>query len=1002
MIPFVSALLVVLAVTPLVRRAAWRLGLVDEPGARSSHSQATPRAGGLAILAGLVAAVWAWWTPSAAGRPDFVAFLVAGALVAAVGLYDDRFGLSPGAKLASQVAAAALLVSQTGGFERLPLPPPADVPLGPFGVALAVLWVVAVMNFFNFMDGIDGLAAVQGLVTAGTLGVLLWREDPVASAFAAALAGACAAFLAYNWAPASVFLGDAGSGVVGFALAALPLLAPAGRCPEAVVVAGTSLFLFLADASTCVLARMARGERWSEAHRQHVYQRLVDAGASPARVAAAAAVAALALSATALVARGGSAAWAGLFLGVCLFAWARATVVRLERLRPPRLAEPAGPAGAPPPRRRPRRDEEIVLRVRPPAGEGRAAASWKRFALLLGGDALAIALSFVLAHLLRFGGAIPPHWATQLVRSLPLLLVIRLAVGLAFGLHRWSFRLSGIHEGLRVLQATAGGSVLFTAALYFAQRTAEDIAYGPPLSVIVIEMLLTASLVGLWRFSARILEAWGISPFRLRPGGRVRTIIVGAGSTGDLLLRDLIRSDEHDFHVLGFVDDMPTKRGTMIGGRQVLGTLDELPALCRRWRVEQVLFAIPRLAPARLRQVLDACAALKLSYKILPVSFAYLNDRQPATVLHDLAPEDLLGRSQVRFEPEEIRPLVGGRRVLVTGAAGSIGSEICRQLAECTPQSLVLADIDENGLHHLLRTLRRTHPHVRVVPEVVDIRDAARVSQLGAEHRPDYVLHAAAHKHVPLMERCPEEAVKNNVFGCANVLRMAEEAAAGRFVLISTDKAVKPSSVMGATKCVAELLVRHHNETGRTRATAVRFGNVLGSAGSVVPIFKAQIARGGPVTVTHPDCLRFAMTIREAVGLSLLAGLGAEGELFVMEMGEPIRILDLARLMITMSGRVPERDVAIEFTGLRPGEKLREELMTEEEARTAEPVGEGVLRVRGAAPPEDFDARLRALAAAAAAGDRRRLAVLLSETVSGYDPPRPRLVEAEPPAARRA
>jgi FlaA1/EpsC-like NDP-sugar epimerase/UDP-N-acetylmuramyl pentapeptide phosphotransferase/UDP-N-acetylglucosamine-1-phosphate transferase len=1005
--PFLVAFLVVLAATPLAREAARRMGLVDQPGMRSSHAKATPRAGGLAILAGIAAVAWLTWSPTAAERADLTALFGAGVLVMAVGLFDDRFGLSSWPKLASQVLAAGLLVSRTGGIERLPLPPPADVPLGPFGVVLAVLWVVAVMNFYNFMDGIDGIAAAQGFVTAGTISALLWHDDPVAAALAASVAGACGAFLVYNWSPASVFLGDAGSGVVGFALAALPLLAPARQRPEAVVVAGTSLFLFLADAATCVLTRMARGERWNEPHRQHVYQRLVDAGVSHARVAAAAAVGAVVLSATALLARGsGLGAWAGLALGVGMFAWARSAAGHLERRRAP--VTPEAPVsdstyGPPPEGRRSRRTGEILLRVRPPvAGSPMSSVSWRRFALFLFLDAVAITLSYFMAHLLRFGASIPPHWATVLLRSLPVLLVIRLAVILAFGLHRWSFRLSGIHEGLRILQATAAGSVLFAAAFYFAQKTAKDVFVGPPLSVIAIETLLTASLLGLWRFSGRILEAWGLNRFRLRAGDHVRTVIVGAGSAGELLLRDLIRSGEHHYHVLGFVDDLPSKRGAMIGGRQVLGSLDDLPVICRRWRVEQILFAIPRLDPARLRQVLDSCGGLGLSYKILPVSFTYLNERQGGAVLQDLAPEDLLGRRQVSFDPSEIQRRLRGRRVLVTGAAGSIGSEMCRQVAECEPQSLVLADIDEAGLYLVWRSLRRSHPHVRVVPEIVDVRDAGRLSQLGAEHRPHYVLHAAAHKRLSLLERCPEEAVKNNVLGCANVLRMAEEASAERFVLVSTDKAVHPSSAMGATMHVAELLARQWNRAGRVRATAVRFGNVLGGGGGVMSTFKAQIARGGPVTVTHPDCLRFVMTIQEAVGLALLACLGAEGELFVLEMGEPIRILDLARLMITMSGRVPERDVAIEFTGLRPGEKLHEELMTEEEARSAERVSEGIRRIQAPPPPDDFDARLEALAAAAAAGDRRRVLLLLSETVFGYDPPGPRPVEIDAAAPKRA
>jgi FlaA1/EpsC-like NDP-sugar epimerase len=271
-----------------------------------------------------------------------------------------------------------------------------------------------------------------------------------------------------------------------------------------------------------------------------------------------------------------------------------------------------------------------------------------------------------------------------------------------------------------------------------------------------------------------------------------------------------------------------------------------------------------------------------------------------------------------------------------------------------------------------------------VVVEVVDIRDAARLRQLGQEHRPQRILHAAAHKHVPLMERNPEEAIKNNVLGCRNVVRMAEAVGAERFVFISTDKAVEPASVMGATKQLAELLVRHHDRRSATRFTVVRFGNVLGSAGSVVPLFKQQIARGGPVTVTDRDCTRFLMTIREAVGLVLMAGLGGEDDLYVLEMGEPIRVLELARLMITLAGRVPEREIPITFTGLRPGEKLHERLMTEQEAASARPFSGGVQAVDGASPPADLEQRIDTLAAAAAAADRERIIELLGTLVIGY------------------
>jgi FlaA1/EpsC-like NDP-sugar epimerase len=640
-------------------------------------------------------------------------------------------------------------------------------------------------------------------------------------------------------------------------------------------------------------------------------------------------------------------------------------------------AAPVGPPVAPPAAR------TTILTLLKPL---RRLEGWPRALVLLGADAAATALSLYVAFLARFDGAIPHARAAQLLRCLPVLLAIRLGVSLAFGLHRWSFRLSGLHEALRIVQAMVLGSALFTAAFYFAQKAAEDASIGPPRSVILIEFLLTTMLVGAARFSLRVAEAWGVNAFRPHVGDWVRTVIVGAGSAGELLLRDLQRSDEHSYRVIGFVDDLPSKRGTTIGGRQVLGSLDDLRDVCRRWRVEQVLFSIPRLAPERMRQVLDACSDLKLSYKTVPVSFAYLNDRLSASALQDLAAEDLLRRSPVRFDPEAIRPHVEGKRVLVTGAAGSIGSEICRQVAAAGPASLVLADINENGLYMLFRALRRTHPALQVFAEVVDIRDPARVRQLGVEHGPQRILHAAAHKHVPLMERNPEEAVKNNVVGCRNAVRMAEAVRAERFVFISTDKAVEPASVMGASKQLAEMLVRLHDRRSDTRFTVVRFGNVLGSAGSVVPLFRQQIARGGPVSVTHKDCTRYLMTIREAVGLVLLAGLGGGDDLYVLEMGEPIRILDLARLMITLAGRVPDREIPIVFTGLRPGEKLHERLMTEREAKSARAFSEGVLAVNGAVPPARFEERLDALAAAAAAADRDRIRDLLRECLADYTP----------------
>ncbi len=611
-----------------------------------------------------------------------------------------------------------------------------------------------------------------------------------------------------------------------------------------------------------------------------------------------------------------------------------------------------------------------------------------RYAMILAYDAAAIATSLFLAFLVRFEGNIPHERMAQFLRCLPLLLAIRLSLHLGFGLHRWSFRLSGLHEGLRVVYATLMGTALFATSFYFVQRAAEDVSLGPPRSVIVLEFLLTSSLIGAARFSFRVVGRWGVGAFRPRSGSWVRTIIVGAGSAGDLLLRDLQRSDEHNYKVIGFVDDERVKQGATIGGQMVLGSPDDLPALVQRWRVEQLLFAIPRLSPDRLRRILDSCSDLKLSYKTLPVSFAYLNDRIGVSMMEDLAPEHLLPRTPIPFDVEETRRHVSGRRFMVTGAAGSIGSEMARQIASLEPASLVLADINENGLYFLIRHLQRIHPTLEVVPEVVDIRDSARVTQLGLEHRPHVVFHAAAHKHVPLMERNPEEAIKNNVLGCRNVIEMAESAGAERFVLISTDKAVSPSSVMGATKRIAEMLVRQRLAVGSsTSMRVVRFGNVLGSAGSVVPLFKSQIARGGPVTVTDPDCRRFLMTIREAVGLTLVAGLGEEGDLLVLQMGEQIRILDIARAMISLAGYVPEREIDIVYTGLRPGEKLSERLMSENEEQRSRTVRDGIVAVKSAPPPGDLEERVAELASLAAKADRAGIIACIGRLIPDYAPP---------------
>jgi FlaA1/EpsC-like NDP-sugar epimerase len=627
-----------------------------------------------------------------------------------------------------------------------------------------------------------------------------------------------------------------------------------------------------------------------------------------------------------------------------------------------RPGDPSGKEGAPPAQRSTDRWSPSQL---------------LRFSIILGLDGVAAAFAYQSAVLLRLDGSIPVQLREPLRLALPILILVRLLTVVLGGLHRWSFRMSGLHEAVRLLVAMVAGSVLFATTVYLAG------GQHLPRTIYALEFFFSTSLFALVRFSPRIASAVWSDQIRRSSAGIQRTIIVGAGSAGDLLLRDLTRSRDHSYFVVGLVDDDPAKRGTYLEGKPVLGTIDELPRLTARYRASMVLLAIPRLPADRIRHILDVCATSKVSFKMIPASFAYLDEKISAAILNDLSPEDLLPRASVAFDEDEIRSLVEGKRALVTGAGGSIGGEICRQLAHYGVQEIVLVDMNENELYLRARRLKEESPGMAIRAEVADIRELERLRRLGRRYRPQFVFHAAAHKHVPLMEDAPEEAIKNNVFGTLNVARMADECGASHLVLISTDKAVNPTSVMGASKRLAEYVVRDLARNSRTRMTAVRFGNVLGSAGSVVPLFKQQIERGGPVTVTHPDCTRYFMTIPEAVGLVLLAGLGGYGELCILDMGEPIRIAELARNLITMAGYIPEMEIPIVYTGLRPGEKMFEELLTEDEEQTHS-VRNRIKVARSPKPPLDLHARLEELRRLADQGDQRGILSALGQLIPTF------------------
>ena len=631
--------------------------------------------------------------------------------------------------------------------------------------------------------------------------------------------------------------------------------------------------------------------------------------------------------------------------------------------------------------------------VPPPARGDQHEPSWwlgntpARQALLLALDGIVAALALVFAMALRFEGAIPEGYAASIPTLVLVLIAARVATNLSFRLHRWAFRLSGLSDAMRVVGAGVVGSAVFVALLYFLHaslsRGKEPL---PPRSVVVLEFFITTAVMGLVRYSPRLANVFLADRQRARLGPVARTVIVGAGAAGEMLMRDLQRSLKHGYKVVGFVDDDASKHGMILGGHAVLGAIDDLPDVARRQRVEAVLIAIPQLSAARIRQILNLCADCKLRFKILPVSFIDHQERGPAAALTDLTPEDLLPREPVHLELAGGAQRLQGRRVMVTGGGGSIGSELCRQLLQAGVGRLLMVDINENELYLLSLRLRREFSGQTVMAEVADIRDEARMRALAEAFRPQDVFHAAAHKHVPLMESAPGEAVKNNVLATRSLTRVAEDVGVERFVLISTDKAVRPTSVMGASKRVAEMVVRHAARRNTSRFQAVRFGNVLASAGSVVPIFREQISAGVPVTVTDPEVKRYFMTISEAVGLVLQAAYGDYGELCVLDMGEQIRIADLARHMITIAGLVPDVDVPIVYTGLRPGEKLYEELLTEEEERTTQ-VSRKIFTAACPEPPADLDARIERLAGAAASENGAEVVRLLRELVPTFVPP---------------
>ncbi len=588
------------------------------------------------------------------------------------------------------------------------------------------------------------------------------------------------------------------------------------------------------------------------------------------------------------------------------------------------------------------------------------------------------AFSGLLAFLLRFDFRLPDRYSAHLVHALVIWVVVKMIVFRIANLDRGWWQYVSVSDLLRIVLGNIAGSALsFGAIVWLAPA-------GFPRSVYLLDLMVcflgTAGLRVVVRLMAETAS-------HVRNGARVKqTLIYGAGESGISLLREIQKNPKLPYRVRGFLDDRREKKRLHILGVPVLGGGDQIEALAAKYAIDIILIAIPSATGTEMTRMLELCHGAGVECKTVPGLAEVIEERGLAGQIRDVAVEDLLGRTPVRLEEAQIRSTLEGKVVLITGAAGSIGSELCRQIARFHPAGIVGIEIAESPLFEIDREMRQAFPDVPFYPEIGSVQNRTRLDEVLQEYTPTVVYHAAAYKHVPLMETHVFEAIENNVFGTYNVAAAAAEHGVQDFVMISSDKAVRPTNIMGATKRIAELLLLAI-QNGRTKYVAVRFGNVLGSNGSVIPIFKKQIAAGGPVTVTHPDMRRFFMTIPEACQLVLQASvIGEGGQICVLDMGEPVKIVDLAHNLILLSGLKPDIDIKVEFSGMRPGEKLYEELSTMSE-ETVPTTHEKIRIFVGNGMPEgDMLIWLDTLRDICLARDSGRLVVALKEIVQDYSP----------------
>lgn len=550
-------------------------------------------------------------------------------------------------------------------------------------------------------------------------------------------------------------------------------------------------------------------------------------------------------------------------------------------------------------------------------------------------DIILILMSLYIALLLKFDFSIPPGYIEFFKISIIPVILLTLIFNMIFKLYSNIWKYASVEELLSIVYSMTATNIVFIIYGYFITHTLLKYQFFRfPLTVHIIFWLLSVISLGGVRFFFRIMENNVSTKNSSRK--KKNLLIIGAGDAAAILIKEIQNKTGLNYRIVGLIDDNEKKIGKRIHGIKVLGNRNKIVSVCKSYRVDEIMLAMPSVDKITKSEILNICKQVTKNIKTMPGIYKIADEEIAVNKMRDIDINDLLGRESVKLNSEHIDRYIKGKTVLVTGGGGSIGSEIIRQIAKFNPQKILILDIYENNAYDLEMEFNRNFPDINKQVIIASVRDVIRIDQVFAEYKPDVVFHAAAHKHVPLMEANVADAIKNNILGTYNVASCANKYNVDKFVLISSDKAVNPTNVMGATKRFCELIIQAFNKVSNTDYVAVRFGNVLGSNGSVIPLFKKQIEKGGPVTVTHPEITRFFMTIQEAAQLVIQAGgLADGGEIFVLDMGKPVKMVDLARDLITLSGYKPDVDIKIQYIGLRPGEKLYEELLIDDVALTS-------------------------------------------------------------------